>query len=209
MALKVYRDRMSQPSRVVLLFCMINGIEFEEMQIDVINNKHLTPGYKAINPMRQLPAIVNGGFKLFESHAILIYISCAFPDIATHWYPTDILERSNIHSVLDWHHTNLRRVGLVFNTIVEPLKGLPPNPEAAIDGEKLLVKSLSKLQNFWLEDGRFLLLSKKDRDQILSPYKKVVQWIEDTKGTTTPHFDEGHGVLFNVQKRIHEQTQSG
>ncbi|GKC66453.1 hypothetical protein Tco_1099051, partial [Tanacetum coccineum] len=75
-------------------------------------------------------------------HAILIYLSCAFPDIASHWYPAD-LKRSKIHSVLDWHHTNLRRgtVGLVFNTIVGPLKGLPPNPEAAKDGEKLLVKS--------------------------------------------------------------------
>ncbi|GKB29155.1 glutathione S-transferase T1-like protein [Tanacetum coccineum] len=223
---------MSQPCRAVLLFCKINGIEFEEMQIDVINNKHLTPEYEAINPMCQLPAIVDGGFKLFESHAILIYLSCAYPDIASHWYPTDILKRSKIHSVLDWHHTNLRRgtVGLVFNTIVGPLKGLPPNPEAAKDGEKLLVKSLSKLENFWLEDGPFLvgssqpsiadislvceimqleLLSMKDRDRILSPYKKVVQWIEGTKGATTPHFDEVHGVLFNVQKRIREQTQSG
>ncbi|GKD22820.1 glutathione S-transferase T1-like protein [Tanacetum coccineum] len=122
------------------------------------------------------------------------------------------------------------RLGLVFNTIVAPLKGLPPNLEAAKDGEKLLVKSLSKLENLWLQDGWFLvgssqpsiadislvceimqleLLSKKDRDRILSPYKKVVQWIEDTKGATTPHFDEVHGVLFNVQKRIREQTQSG
>ncbi|PWA63763.1 glutathione S-transferase [Artemisia annua] len=109
MALKVYCDRMSQPSRAVLLFCKINGIEFEEIHIDVINNKHLTPEYKAINPMCQLPAIVNGEFKLFESHAILIYLSCAFPEIASHWYPTDISKRSKIHSVLDWHHTNLRR----------------------------------------------------------------------------------------------------
>nr|GEY14645.1 glutathione S-transferase T1-like [Tanacetum cinerariifolium] len=145
-------------------------------------------------------------------HAILIYLSCAFPDIATHWYPTYILKRSKINSVLDWHHTNLRRVGLVFNTIMAPLKGLPPNPEAANDGEKLLVKSLSKLQNFWLEDGRFLVGSpqpsiadislvceiiqlEKDHDRILSPYKKVVQWIEDTKGATTPHFDEVHGAI--------------
>ena len=54
-------------------------------------------------------------------------------------------------------------------------------------------------------------MSKKDHDRILSPYNKVLQWIEDTKSATAPHFDEVHGILFKVQKRIRErkETQSG
>ncbi|XP_071726420.1 glutathione S-transferase T1-like [Rutidosis leptorrhynchoides] len=234
MALKVYADRMSQPSRAVLLFCKINGIDFEEIRIDILKNKQYTPEYKAINPMYKVPAIVDGRFKLFESHAILIYISCAFPGVASHWYPSDLFKRSKIHSVLDWHHSNLRRgtVGLVFNSVLGPLNGLPSKPEAAIEGEKILMKSLSKLETVWLKDGRFLVgssqpsiadislvcevmqlefLSEKDRDRILSPYKKVVQWIEDTKKATAPYFDEVHGVLFKAQKRIRERmaTESG
>ncbi|GJV34685.1 glutathione S-transferase T1-like protein [Tanacetum coccineum] len=227
MALKVYVDRMSQPSRAVLLFCKVNGIEFEEILVNIGKNKHITPEFKEINPMYQLPALVDGDFKLFESHAILIYLSCAFPGVASHWYPSDLSKRSKLHSVLDWHHTNLRRgsVELVFNTTLGPLKGLPQNAEAAKEGEKLLVKSLTKLENFWLKDGRFLvgssqpsiadislvceimqleLLSKKDHDRILSPYKKVLQWIEDTKSATAPHFDEVHGILFKVQKKIRD-----
>ncbi|GKE86379.1 glutathione S-transferase T1-like protein [Tanacetum coccineum] len=142
-------------------------------------------------------------------------------------YRSDLSKRSKLHSVLDWHHTNLRRgsVELVFNTTLGPLKGLPQNAEAAKEGEKLLVKSLTKLENFWLKDGRFLvgssqpsiadislvceimqleLLSKKDHDRILSPYKKVLQWIEDTKSAMAPHFDEVHGILFKVQKKIRD-----
>ncbi|PWA63766.1 glutathione S-transferase [Artemisia annua] len=234
MALKVYVDRMSPPSRAVLLFCKVNGIEFEEILLDILKNKHTTPEYKEINPMYKLPTIVDGEFKLFESHAILIYLSCAFLGVPSHWYPSDLSKRSKLHSVLDWHHTNLHRGlgGLLFNTILGQLKGLPLNAEAAKEGEKLLVKSLTKLENFWLKDGRFLvgsfqpsiadislvcgimqleLLSKKDHDRILSPYKKVLQWIEDTKSVTAPHFDEVHGILFKVQKRIRErkETQSG
>ncbi|KAI3792442.1 hypothetical protein L2E82_06322 [Cichorium intybus] len=234
MALKVYADRMSQPSRAILIFCKINDIDFEEIRVDVLKNQQFSPEYKAINPMSQVPAIIDGRFKLFESHAILIYLSCAFPGVASHWYPGDLSNRAKIHSVLDWHHSNLRRgtVGLVFNTILAPLVGLPSNLQTAKEAEKILMKSLSKIENFWLKDGRFLvgssqpsiadislvceimqleLLSEKDCDRILSPYKKVVKWIEDTKKATAPHFDEVHDFLFKAQKRIRERkaTESG
>ncbi|KAJ9555368.1 hypothetical protein OSB04_009982 [Centaurea solstitialis] len=234
MALKVYVDRLSQPSRAIIIFCKVNGIDFEEIRVDIMKNEQYSPEYKAINPMNQVPAIADGPFLLFESHAILIYISSAFPGVASHWYPSDLKERAKIHSVLDWHHSNLRRgsAGLIFNTLVAPFRGLPLNPQAAKECEEILIKSLSNLETFWLKDARFLvgcsqpsiadlslvcelmqleLLSEEDRNRILSPYKKVVQWMEDTKSATAPHFDEVHRVLFETQKGIREQmaAQSG
>ncbi|KAE8694319.1 Glutathione S-transferase T1 [Hibiscus syriacus] len=108
MKLNVYADRMSQPVRAVLIFCKVNGINYEEVRVDIAKRQHLTPEYAGqINPMKQLPAIVDGRFKLFESHAILTYLACSFPGVADHWYP-DVFKRSKIHSVLDWHHSNLR-----------------------------------------------------------------------------------------------------
>ncbi|XP_023752051.1 glutathione S-transferase T1 isoform X1 [Lactuca sativa] len=237
MVLKVYADRLSQPSRSVLLFCKINGIDFEEIRVDVLKNQRFSTEFKAINPMSQVPAIVDGRFKLFESHAILIYLSCSFPGVSSHWYPGDVSKRAKIHSVLDWHHSNLRRgsvflvsVGLFLNTIVAP-EGFPSSPQAAKEAEKILMRSLYKLETFWLKDGRFLvgssqpsiadlslvceimqleLLSDEDRDRIFSPYKKVVEWMEDTISATAPHFHEVHGLLFKAQKRIRGQmlTQS-
>uniref|UniRef100_A0A7C8YUX3 GST N-terminal domain-containing protein n=1 Tax=Opuntia streptacantha TaxID=393608 RepID=A0A7C8YUX3_OPUST len=109
MTLKVYADRMSQPSRAVILFCKLNRIDFEEVKIDISKRQHLSPEFAEINPMRQVPAIVDGRFKLSESHAILIYLACSFPGVADHWYPADVSKRAKIHSVLDWHHSNLRR----------------------------------------------------------------------------------------------------
>ncbi|KAF5772401.1 putative glutathione transferase [Helianthus annuus] len=227
MTLKVYCDRMSQPSRAILIFCKMNGIEFEEITINILQGEQHTPEYKAINPMCQVPTIVDGDFTLFESHAILIYLSSKYPGVASHWYPSDLVERAKVHSVLDWHHANLRRgsVGVIVNNVMLPLNGVPSNPKAAEEAETTLEKALTVLETFWLKDGPFLagrsqpsiadlnlvsevmeleLLSEELHDRILSPYKKVLQWVEDTKSATAPHFEEIHGVLFKTRKEFRE-----
>ncbi|KAH9626628.1 hypothetical protein KSS87_001088 [Heliosperma pusillum] len=184
-----------------------------------------------INPMRQVPAIADGRFKLSESHAILIYLSCAFPGVADHWYPADLSKRAKIHSVLDWHHLNLRRGSMtyVFNTVLAPAFGRPVNPQAAAEGENILKSSLSKLETIWLKgSGKFLLgsyqpsiadlslvcevmqlevLDEEDRDRILHPYKKVQEWVEATKAATRPHFDDVHVILFKAKARFQKQRE--
>ncbi|KAG8374927.1 hypothetical protein BUALT_Bualt10G0046500 [Buddleja alternifolia] len=233
MALKVYADRMSQPSRAVIIFCKINGIDFEEVRIDLPKRQHLTPEFREINPMRQIPAIVDGRFKLSESHAILIYLACVFPGVADHWYPADLFKRAKIHSVLDWHHLNLRRgsATYVLNSVLAPALGLPLNPTAAAEGEKILSASLAKIESVWLKgSGRFLLGSsqpsiadlslvceimqlemadEKDRDRILNPHKRVLKWIDDTKNATRPHFDEVHSTLYKVKEKLKQLRSDG
>ncbi|CAL5441337.1 unnamed protein product [Camellia sinensis] len=65
-----------------------------------------------------------GNDKEKKSHAILRYLA---------WYPSDLFKRSKIESVLDWHHSNLRRGA------------------AAAEGEKLLFASLAKIESIWLK----------------------------------------------------------
>ncbi|KAL5747458.1 hypothetical protein ACOSP7_024460 [Xanthoceras sorbifolium] len=233
MKLKVYADRMSQPSRAVLIFCKVNGIDFEEIKVELLKRQQFSPELKEINPMGKVPAILDGKFKLFESHAILIYLACAFPGVADHWYPNDLFKRAKIHSVLDWHHSNLRfgAAKFVLNTVLGPALGLPLNPRAAAEAEKLLSVSLQKIESFWLKgNGRFLLgsnqpsiadlslvceimqlevLDEKDRLRVLSPHKKVQQWIENTKTATRPHFDEVHKILFKVKENLQKQQSAG
>ncbi|KAF5206488.1 Glutathione s-transferase [Thalictrum thalictroides] len=221
---------MSQPSRAVIIFCKVNGIEFEEIRVDLSKREHLKPEFKAINPMAKVPAIVDGRFKLFESHAILSYLSCAFPGVADHWYPADLFKRAKINSVLDWHHSNLRHGAAKFiqNTVLAPAFGLPLNPSAAAEAEKVLTASLLKLEFFWLKgNGKYLLgsfqpsiadislvceimelelLDEKELNRLLGPHKKVLQWIEDTKNATSPHFEEVHAILFKAKAKFQKPS---
>ncbi|XP_065858258.1 glutathione S-transferase T1-like [Euphorbia lathyris] len=223
MALQLHVHRVSQPSRALVIFCKSNGIEFEEVFIDLTKKQHKSPEFLEINPMGQVPAMVHGDFKLFESHAILTYLVAAFPQVADNWYPSDIKQRAKVQSVLDWHHSNLRRgaVTYIFNSKLAPVFGMPLNLEAAAEGEKTLSASLSTLESFWLNDGgKFLVgqdkpsvadlslvcelmqlefLEEDVRKRILEPFKKVQQWIEDTKNATNPHFDEVHETLFQAR----------
>ncbi|KAF8033013.1 hypothetical protein BT93_D1793 [Corymbia citriodora subsp. variegata] len=233
MTLKLYVDRMSQPSRALIIFCKVNGIDFEEVKIDILKRQHLSPEFRDVNPMGKVPAIVDGRFKLFESHAILIYLSCAFPGVADHWYPADLSRRAKIHSALDWHHSNLRQgaAAYVLNTTLAPVVGLPLNPVAAAEAEKILSASLLKIESFWLKgNGPFLLggfqpsiadlslvcelmqlelLGDQDRDRILAPYKKVQKWVESTRKAMQPHFDEVHQVLMKAKTRFQMQRSAG
>ncbi|KAL9812741.1 Glutathione S-transferase T2 [Arabidopsis thaliana] len=51
------------------------------------------------------------------------------------------------------------------------------------------------------------VLDDKDRLRLLSPHKKVEQWIENTRKATMPHFDEVHEVLFRAKDRFQKQRE--
>ncbi|KAF5186197.1 Glutathione s-transferase t1 [Thalictrum thalictroides] len=210
--LKIYAFRLSQPSRAIIIFSKANGFEFEEVKV---------------------PSIVHGDFNLFESHAILRYLACAFPGVPDHWYPTDLIKRAKINSVLDWHHSNLRSgaASYVLHTALAPAFGLPLNPTKASEAETVLTASLLTLESYWLkEDGKFLLggsqpsiadislvceitelelLEEKDCNRILAPHKKVLQWIEDTRIATSPHFEEVHSYLLKTKAMSKKQSSEG
>ncbi|KAG8046997.1 hypothetical protein GUJ93_ZPchr0008g13732 [Zizania palustris] len=141
----------------------------------------------------------------------------------SHRYPADLFTRAKIEAILDWHHSNLRRGAATFvlNTVLAPYLGLPSSHEAAKQAEKLLLKSLTRIESIWLKgDAKFLMgnpqpsiadlslvceimqleiLGDSARDRILGPYEKISSWIQNVKKATSPHFEEVHELLFKVK----------
>uniref|UniRef100_A0A8R7UC17 GST N-terminal domain-containing protein n=1 Tax=Triticum urartu TaxID=4572 RepID=A0A8R7UC17_TRIUA len=76
--LKVYADRLSQPSRAIIILCKVNRIDFQELTVDLAKGQHRAPEFTKINPMAQVPTIVDGRFKLFERYFSLYATSCVF-----------------------------------------------------------------------------------------------------------------------------------
>ncbi|CAM0953249.1 unnamed protein product [Alopecurus aequalis] len=206
--LKLYADRLSQPSRALIIFCRVNQIDFEEVRVDIAKGQHRAPEFKKINPMGQVPAIVDGRFRLFER------------------YPADFVTRAKVECILDWHHSNLRRGAATFvlHTALAPFLGLTPDPEAAKEAEKLLVRSLKTIESIWLKgDAKFLngnpqpsiadlslvceimqleVMGDERRDRILGPHEKIRAWMENLEKATSPHFAEAHELIFKLKARL-------
>ncbi|URE02632.1 Glutathione S-transferase, partial [Musa troglodytarum] len=120
---------------------------------------------------------------IFCDHAILCYLASAFPGVPDH-------------------------------CTLGPVLSLPLNPQAAIKDEKIL-------KSVWLKgDAKFLLgnfqpsvadlslaceimqlevVDEKDRERILGSHPKILEWIDNVKSATSPHFEEVHEHLQEVK----------
>ncbi len=156
MSLKLYIDYASQPSRAVLVFCLINKVPHEVVETKIFSGDQRKPEFvDKLNPAKKIPAIMDGDFPLFESHSILKYLANS-KDVPRHWYPTDDPKKAAlVDRYLDWHHLNIR-IGagsLIFSTIVAPAVGLKrlPNVEEI---KATLVASLKTIENVFLSDEK-------------------------------------------------------
>jgi glutathione S-transferase len=95
------------------LWCLEElGLPYERidagMQYGVVN----TPEYRRMNPMGLVPTIEDGGFVLWESHAIVRYLSAK--NGSGGLWPTDLRQRADADRWMDWAFTLLNAFRPVF-----------------------------------------------------------------------------------------------
>lgn len=110
-SVRVLGADLSQPTRAVLWICKLVNVEAPLERIDSSKGEQNTAEYHKLNPNGKYPVLIDGGFVLSESHAIMRYLveKYASEDLQKELYPaSDIQVRAIVDSWLDWKHSNLR-----------------------------------------------------------------------------------------------------
>ena len=219
MVLKIYGHPLSEPSRTVHIFAQMAEIEHEYILIDLIQHEQRLPGFLAINPLGQVPAISDGDFKLGESHAILTYLAIT-RQVEDHWYPIDPQRRALVDRYLHWHHGNLRKAGtVVFAKVYAPMIGASV-PEAIVEeAEETRLKAFAQLEA-WLTANTYLVgpeMSIADLSAMsevvthslvdfdMSPYPHVQAWLAPF--LANPIITEAHRALTVLKAQLVAKKQ--
>ncbi|XP_006640254.1 glutathione S-transferase theta-2 [Lepisosteus oculatus] len=218
-ALEVYLDLLSQPCRAVLIFLKHNNIPHTVKTVAIRKGDNRTPEFTKLNPMQKVPVIVDHGFVLTESDAILKYLATQYKT-AAHWYPQDPERRARVDEYTAWHHTNTRpRAAKVFmlEVLLPRMTGQAPDPSKLERALTELDETLDKLESMFLKRQPFLcgddisvadLLSICELMQplgagrdVLKDRPKLLSWRSRVQAALKNTFDEVHEILYRLQDK--------
>jgi len=74
MSLTLYWNLGSQPARAVKCLIDLGKIKCNLVTMDIMKSQTRTKEYLSLNPLGQIPFLIDGDFKLAESNAILVYL---------------------------------------------------------------------------------------------------------------------------------------
>ena len=79
--MKLYHTPISTNSRRAWVALLEKNLDFELVEIH-LDGDHLQPEFVAMNPFHRVPVLVDDGFTVFESLAILDYLEAKYPEPA-------------------------------------------------------------------------------------------------------------------------------
>jgi len=225
MALKLYFDAMSQPSRALLLFVRANKIPCQEVAVALRKGEHRQDAFKSVNPFQKVPALEHDGFRLTESVAMLRYLAREF-QVPDHWYPKDSKLQARVDEYMSWQHLNMRMYGsMVFQhkLLIPLMKGEPPNENRVAFFEKGLKGILGQMENIWLKDNPYIagntltiadLLAVTELEQpgmvtydVRAGHPKLAAYMDRVKQDLQPHYDDVHSIVRKTTKKYLEFQQ--
>jgi glutathione S-transferase len=131
--MKLYHNPMSPNVRRVRLTAAVLGIQLEEHVVDFAKGEHKSPAFLAINPNGAVPALVDGGFSLTESRAIMQYLAAQNPESGL--LPRDEKARADVTRWQFWDasHWSPTLAALAFERVLKGMLGMGAPDMAKID----------------------------------------------------------------------------
>jgi glutathione S-transferase len=126
--MKLYDFPFSPNCRKVRAVAYEVGVAFEFVPVNLLTGESRTPAFLARNPNGRVPVLEDGDFVLWESVAILRYLSAG-----TSLIPTSHQAAADVDRWLAWQlaHLGPAMSKVAFERIVKPLLRLGP-PDAAL-----------------------------------------------------------------------------
>jgi len=147
--LKILGRKTSSNVQKVLWCCSELGLAFEREDVGGPFGRNHEPDYLALNPNGLVPTIIDDGFVLWESNAIVRYL-CARHGKGT-LYPTDARANADADRWMDWQQTTLAvPMGVLFRGLLKsppdatPMNELDSAMQKAIPMWRILEKQLSR-----------------------------------------------------------------
>ncbi|XP_042193068.1 glutathione S-transferase theta-2 isoform X1 [Callorhinchus milii] len=216
---EVYFDLLSQPSRAVLIFLRAAGIPHVERPVALRKGEQNSPEFGRLNPMRKVPVIVDNGFVLTESVAILKYLASTY-DVPQNWYPRDPQRRAKVDEYMAWQHLNTRMNTakvFIFEVLIPQMTSQPVDDQKVSKALKDLEGTLDMLETMFLKDKPFLcgddltladLLAicelmqplGGDRD-VLKERPKLASWRSRVQSALGKTFEDVHAIVYRLRNK--------
>ena len=100
------------------------GAQYEITRIDLLKGEQKNPDYLKLNPNGKVPTLKDDGFILWESNAILLYLTDKFPTAKL--LPIDVQERARAFQWLLFEQTTFRPP---LSTLVRLTRFTPPEKQ--------------------------------------------------------------------------------
>ena len=94
--LKFYYSRLSINARRVWVTLLEKDLEFEPILLK-LNGDQFKPDFLKLNPFHHIPVLVDDGFSIFESLAILDYLEAQYPEPG--FMPTEAKEIAKVRTI--------------------------------------------------------------------------------------------------------------
>ncbi len=122
--MKLYYNPMSPNVRRVRLTAAVLGIDLEEKKLDFAKGEHKNPEYLALNPNAAVPTLVDDGYVLTESRAIMQYLASKKPESGL--LPRDEAARADVTRWQFWDasHFSPHLAALAFERLLKGMMGM-------------------------------------------------------------------------------------
>lgn len=104
--MKFYGNPISGNSHRVQAMLALLNVEHEFIQVDLKAGEHKSPDFLAMNPLGQVPVLVDGDLVLRDSSAILVYLARKF-DTDNAWLPVDPKGHAQVQ---EWLSTSVNEI---------------------------------------------------------------------------------------------------